>query len=221
MDKLYSFPIKYSNKIPQVDISDISGKGGLPIIQKLTGTKSKSWSYEEEFRLITDQAGRFQYNHNSISAIYFGLRMKQDKRDRIMNELAGRGISFYQIIQIEGTYKFERELIEDGTQNEVTYLTQIPSGDNSIKPIKFKIRTRDYMKFSKLGEVTVDLEESITKNELLEIGTYIRKELFEDAQKVLMWYYLPNQKDDFAPWASTNFEKNEFKVEINNFIELK
>lgn len=220
MDKIYSFPIKYSNKIPQVEISDMSGKGGFPIIQKLAGTKSKSWSYEEEFRLITDQSGSFQYNHNAITAIYFGLRMKQDKRDRIMSELAGRGISFYQIIQIEGTYKFERELIEDGAQNEVTYLTQIPSTINSNEPIKFKIRTRDYMKFSKLGEVTIDLTKPINKDQLLEIGNYIKTELYEDAEKVLMWYYLPNQKDDFAPWASTNFEKNQFNVTINDFIEL-
>ena len=221
MDKIYSFPIKYSNKIPQVDISDISGKGGLPIIKKLAGTKSKSWSYEEEFRLITDQSGSFQYNHRAITAIYFGLRMEQDKRDLIMNELAGRGISFYQIIQIEGTYRFERELIEDGAQNEVTYLTQIPSTNKSIKPIKFEIRTRNYTKFSKLGEVTIDLEEPINKDQLLEIGTYIKSELFYEAQKVLMWYYLPNQKDDFAPWALTNFEKGEFEVKINDFIELE
>jgi hypothetical protein len=48
-----------------------------------------------------------------------------------------------------------------------------------------------------------------------------QQELHLTNQKVLMWYYLPNQKDDFAPWASTNFEKNKFKVEINDFLELK
>jgi hypothetical protein len=221
MDKLYSFPIKYSNKIPQVDISDISGKAALPIIQKLAGTKSKSWSYEEEYRLITDQSGPFQYNHNAITAIYFGLRMEQDKRKRIMGELAGRGISYYQIIQIEGTYNFERELIEGGTDNEITYLTQLPNTKGETELIKFQIRTKNYKRMFKMGEVTVDLEKPIEKAELFAIANNIKGELFYEAEKIFMWYYLPNQKDDFAPWATTNFANGDFNVQINDFIELE
>jgi len=221
MDKIFSFPIEYSNKIPQVEIQDISGKGGFPIIQKLAGTKSKSWSYEEEFRLITDQTGSFQYNHKSIKSIYFGLRLEDEKRKRIMDELAGRGISYYQIIQIEGTYNFDREVIKDGTNEEVTYLTQVQSSSHSTEPTRFTIRDKNYTKFAKLGEVTIDLQEPISKDQLLDIGTYVKSELFNEAQKILMWYYLPNQKDDFISWASTNFEQGEFEVQINDFIELE
>jgi hypothetical protein len=71
-----------------------------------------------------------------------------------------------------------------------------------------------------MGEITIELETQIEHPELLEIAKHVKGELFQEARKVFMWYYVPNQTNNFAPWASTNFENDTFDVQIKD-IELQ
>ena len=104
-NKIYSFPIKYDNKPPDIDFSDVNSNN-QNLIHKMIGYKSKRWEYEEEYRIITNLAGEFFYPPNAVKAIYFGIIMPEKNKLDLIDRLKSRGIKFYQIIQKHKTYKF-------------------------------------------------------------------------------------------------------------------
>lgn len=48
------------------------------------GTKSKSWEYENEIRLIYSTSKRKGYNPFALKSIYFGLNMDEKHQIQIM-----------------------------------------------------------------------------------------------------------------------------------------
>ena len=64
---------------------------------KMFGTKSKSWEYENEIRLIYSTSKRKGYNPFALKSIYFGLNMDEKHQIQIIEGLTNRDIRFYKM----------------------------------------------------------------------------------------------------------------------------
>ena len=62
--------IGYQDERPEVTEFD----DALTIQKKVFGTKSLAWKYENDVRLVFNEAGDKIIIPNAVSAIYFGLR---------------------------------------------------------------------------------------------------------------------------------------------------
>ena len=82
LEKKYSFPVIYSNKVPQINFNDLGQKTD-ELIQKKLGCKSKRWEYEKEHRIITDSCGIYNYDYNAVKSIYFGLKMDELQKSKL------------------------------------------------------------------------------------------------------------------------------------------
>jgi len=105
--KYYSLPVKYLTNPPVTKIGD-------PIETRLEfknfftnriSTKSKKWLYEKEVRIITEKWGMHSYVPEAVKSIYFGLRMTDEKKHKIITSLKDRFIKFHQMQLEENTYK--------------------------------------------------------------------------------------------------------------------
>lgn len=220
IDKVYSFPIKYSKNPPEIGVSDLSDKDGISIVKKLAGNKSERWKYEKEHRIITDKSGEHTYNFKAVKAIYFGLRMPETWKEEMMNLLKGRGIKYYQIKQVEGKYLFERESVEDINGSEITYLCQIPQSNTQESAVNFRIIEKDYNKFIGKATISIELEVKLNKDELKWIAHTIKDNLFSKAVRIFMMYFVKGKLDNDIAWATTNFEGDQLSIFINEFVRL-
>jgi hypothetical protein len=108
--------LEYSNAPPHMKLNDFIPHNPKKIeilIQKMLGTKSKSWSYEKEVRITTASSGKQPYDFRAVKAIYFGYRMEEAKQLKMMEELAGRGISYHKIEIMKGVYKLTSKPVDD------------------------------------------------------------------------------------------------------------
>lgn len=95
--------VSYTNKISNIPFRAI---GDVNTIIKFTlSNKSKCWHYEEEVRLITLLTGAHNYNGNSVKAIYFGLKMKEEDKLNIVKKLKNGSIQFFNTYLNENSYE--------------------------------------------------------------------------------------------------------------------
>lgn len=213
-NKVFSFPVKYSNKPPELDFKDINPTTN-ELIQKLVGFKSKRWEYEKEYRIIIDFAGEFFYPPIAVKAIYFGARMLDNYKEQLIKSLSGRGIKFYQIIQGEKTYQFEREPISELTDREVTYLRRFKFQG---KKINLELIDTKYADIIKRGDVKLKINQLLSKNEILELSNYLRKNLFFKSDSLLIQIYQQEQEVDSLNWANSFYRNEKWEIAINDFV---
>lgn len=108
--------IIYEANMPLITKSDLTD---ITVIQqKVFGTKSQPWIYENEIRLIFKQFGIRKYPQNIVTGIYFGLNIDLESRNSIIENLAGRCVKFYQMNRIDNHYKLScSELNESDIYN--------------------------------------------------------------------------------------------------------
>lgn len=217
LNNAFHFPIKYTNNPPDIGAYDVATSKNNGMIKKMGGYKSKRWEYEDEHRIITNNFGEHHYNFNALKSIYFGLRISDSHKTKIMNRLKGRGIKYYQIGQIKNTYKFERSEIEDVNGNEVTYLNQIPEFITNDKSVNYNIIKYKMNSIGKVGEIEIDLDRKIKENELNWLAQLFKEDLFRNAERIYMRYYLKTDlTKDFA-WATTNYTDEKFEIKIHEY----
>lgn len=212
--ELHHFPVIYKNKPPSITISDISKMEMGNLFQKLFGTKSKLWEHEKEFRIITDIIGENDYDYSAITAIYFGYRMPDENKEKIMNLLKGRGIKYYQMFLKDKSYQFKAHPIKDKFNKNKPYLFQILE---KTKKINYSILDKSYNQYAKKGTIEIQLQEKITEKQLHEIGSDLEKKLFRKADRVFMSYFLPKEINGTETWATTHCELGDFKIRIIGF----
>lgn len=211
--KVFSFPVKYSTKPPDLDFRDIN-PSTLRLIQKMVGYKSSRWAYEKEYRIITNFYGEFFYPPNAVTAIYFGIRMGDEKKEKLIETLSTRGIRFYQIVQKEKTYKFERKLLKNVNYEGNTYLQQYKFKDKNID-VEF-IETK-FAELIKRGDIKLKINNLIDKSEILEFSKYLRKNLFFKSDTVLINIYQQGQNVNDINWANSFFRNDNWEININDF----
>lgn len=214
-DKVYSFPIDYKKNPASVDFMDIIKSGDSnSLIKKMAGYKSIRWKYEEEIRIITEEYGEHPYEFNAVKSIYFGLRMEEVDRIKVMKRLKGRGINYFEIKQVPKTYNFERSSIRDLHYEKPNYLSQIEIS-NPSNNCNFKIFEKNYFRHLKKAEIRIELEKKVSKNELEWLAEKIKNEVFRKAENIYMFYYLiTDQTHDFA-YATSHYLNEKIEININ------
>lgn len=90
--------VEYSESMPEIDAVTSMIENEYSQMLKLFLTKSKSWSYEREWRCMHDRAGtEFVYKPEALEAVYFGPAMDLECLEIICLILQGqnRGVRFW------------------------------------------------------------------------------------------------------------------------------
>lgn len=104
----YKLEVEYSDTPPVIrleDIAKINEDKGQTIFIKKGGTKSLSWSHEQEIRIISDKIGKNYYEPIALKAIYFGVRMESKIKQLIVENFKNSNIKFYQMELIPNSYQ--------------------------------------------------------------------------------------------------------------------
>ncbi|PAU93419.1 hypothetical protein CK503_11845 [Aliifodinibius salipaludis] len=209
----FHFSVDYAKSPPIIRMNDLKNGEANQLIRKLAGTKSKSWAYEEEIRIVSDEAGRQDYDYSAVESIYFGLRMPEQKKKVIMDRMKGRGINYYQINLKDDSYKYEREPVCDIYDDATAYLFEIPTEKNQ-QSSEYEIVEKTYKQYADKGMITVQLPKKITENQLSQIAHDIKEKVFQRASRVFMTYYLPHMKYGEGAWATTHYKSDYFDISI-------
>lgn len=102
------FDVVYSDTPPDIGLEDIDGDTA---IQKIIGTKSLHWKYEQEFRIICDNKGENYHRSDAVRAIIFGLKTSDEVKNEVMKLLSGRNIQFKQLVNDGKSYGFHTQNI--------------------------------------------------------------------------------------------------------------
>lgn len=124
--------VDYIPNIPVIDranfkdiVSDMN-----KMLKIIVGSKSIAWNHEDEVRLIFENSGLLEVDYRSITAIYFGSRMALKERDRIMYELRGRGIKYFEMNFVNNGYLLIEKPIRDKYKDAPKYVVNNLSYDN-------------------------------------------------------------------------------------------
>jgi hypothetical protein len=149
MTQYHCIDVKYSNASPVFSAVDlVAGDALLPILQKMLGTKSSTWQYESEVRVITSVAGPHQYDFRAVKAIYFGLRCPEATRSRLMEALAGRGIRYKQIVSPASSYLLAASDLADPFRDAPRYRERLaPIAEGAIYPDSLKREQKQYASY--------------------------------------------------------------------------
>ena len=108
------FSVQYKNEIPEFSIKSIANylENDEQFIKCLIATKSTAWEREEEIRITLYSSGLLGISPESVTGIYFGLRMAESDKELVKNSLKGRNIKYYQMKLKPNSYLLEAELIK-------------------------------------------------------------------------------------------------------------
>lgn len=106
--------VQYRNDTPEFSINSIANNlvNDVQFIKCLIATKSMAWEREEEIRITLYSSGLFEISPESVTGIYFGLRMLESDKGLIINSLKGRTVKYYQMKLKPNSYLLEAELIK-------------------------------------------------------------------------------------------------------------
>ncbi|MDP4201847.1 MAG: DUF2971 domain-containing protein [Bacteroidota bacterium] len=212
----YPLNVEYSKEPPQIELNDVYTKDDKQIFKKIAGTKSTRWSYEEELRIITDKSGEQDYNFSAVTAIYFGYRMPEKDKDKIMSALKGRNISYYQITLKEKSYSFIREKVVDTYLESEQYLFKYYRKQNSKNTdiIDYEIIEKKYNRAINKINLTIKLDSKLSETELEDLGNQLKSKLYRRTEIVYIFYHLKQIKKHNTAWAITHFLPKEKTIEI-------
>jgi hypothetical protein len=213
---LYPLNVTYSKKPPQIDIDDVNSSDDKQIFRKIAGTKSTRWSFEKELRIITDKFGEQDYDFIAVTAIYFGYRMPEKDKDKIMFALKGRNIIYYQITLKEKSYSFIREKVDDKYLDSEQYLFKYYRKVNSktTEIIDFEIIEKKYQRPFKKANLTIKLDSKLNETELEDLGNQLKSKLFRSAEIIYIFYHLKKIKQHNTAWAITHFQPDGKTISI-------
>ena len=95
--------VVYDKERPSVVATDSL----FQVQQKVFGTKSLPWIYENEIRLVFLKGGLKPVPLNALTAIYLGSRISFEDRQEIIKIFHPRGVDIYQVEQIDNLYKLK------------------------------------------------------------------------------------------------------------------
>ena len=136
-DLINQINVYYTDESPKIEIEDNS----FEIHTKAFGTKTKSWSSENELRLVYRTNGIKPIAENSITSIYFGVNMGFDERIAIIDGLRDVDITFNQMIKIDNSYNLESVNIDFNYEYEV--VSRRPNSIAENYTILYKSKNKD------------------------------------------------------------------------------
>jgi len=214
-NKVNYFDVKYQNKPPRLNAGSMNdSKSKLTKI--LCGYKSKRWVYEKELRIVSDFCGEIYYDPDALKGIYFGFRMEEPIKEKIFRSLKDRDIKFYEIEQIEKSYRFVRKEVVNPFKTDFKYLKEIPKSITGNKSNSFEIIEKKYPTIFSKGKVSILLERKPTISELEWISKFLKTNLFLKCKVVYMHYTYKGQKRKGIVYATSNFnQENGIQIKVN------
>ena len=108
------FSVQYKNDTPEFSMNSITYNlvDDTQFIKCLIATKSTAWEREEEIRITLYSSGLLGISPESVTGIYFGLRMPESDKELVKTSLKGRSIKYYQMKLKPNSYLLEAELIK-------------------------------------------------------------------------------------------------------------
>ena len=142
----YFLDVQYSNAAPLLESADLIAAGShIDVLKKMLGVKSKPWAYEEEVRVITVPPGLHEHDYRAVKVVYFGLRCADGTRSAVMEALAGRGVSYEQVISQSSSYSLHTKKLPDEYELAPKYkLTVAPVNEGAIYPDYLKPEQKQY-----------------------------------------------------------------------------
>lgn len=140
------FNVQYSNSVPVPRQSDlIFSESPLNILKKMLGMKSKPWAYEEEVRVISARPGLHEHDYRAVKAVYFGLRCPESTRSAVMEVLAGRSVTYEQVISPPSSYVLQTKKLPDLYDSTPKYKQNVaPISEGAIYPDYLKPELKQY-----------------------------------------------------------------------------
>ncbi|MFN3137475.1 MAG: DUF2971 domain-containing protein [Allomuricauda sp.] len=212
----YYFPVKYSRKPPSFTLSDINKTHGDYIVKKIVGFKSKRWGYEKEHRIVTGFYGEQPYEPKCLKSIFFGLNMKNQEKEKMMEMLKGRNIQFFQMVLNQNSYSFDAFKLNDPTKEDNSYMREIPSKITGGRSIRFEILKKEYIREIK-AVVEIELEDKVDEKSLKWVANLLREHQFRTAKRIFIFYFLKNDSIREIAWGTSHFSDNMLQVKINDF----
>lgn len=126
--------VTYGDCAPAVHAKDLLiEKTPGRVLQKILGSKSSPWRYEEEVRLVTTPPGLHEHDFRAVKEVYFGLRCPQRTRSAVMEALAGRGIAYKQVFSPDLSYLLSAIDVADEFASASPYRQRIaPIAEHAI-----------------------------------------------------------------------------------------
>ena len=108
------FNVQYKNDTPEFSINSMTNylENDAQFVKCIIATKSMAWEREEEIRITLYSSGLLGISPESVTGIYFGLRMAESDKELVKNSLKGRNIKYYQMKLKPNSYLLEAELIK-------------------------------------------------------------------------------------------------------------
>lgn len=183
--------VSYSCNLPIPDLMDIpSGK----LLQKLYGTKEKSWSAEEEVRIITDNFGFQKIVPSALHGIIFGSEMPVADKAKIKDALKNRNVSFYQLKRKTDDYGYTYVL--DEIFEKPSYLDET----SYAKPIlsKYGVTDNYYVKL---------LVVPPNKEWVINFLIAFKEKYAEGDRQINIWLFRKGTPDEDMSINSESFDK--------------
>lgn len=137
---LQRIEVRYGNSSPSLIMDElVAGKSPVDVLNKLLGSKSLPWKYEEEVRVVATSAGLYEHDFRAVCEVYFGLRCAEGTRLSVMEALAGRGVSYKQVVSPHPSYLLEAKSIPDAYASAPKYRER-------VAPIMEGVINTDYLK---------------------------------------------------------------------------
>lgn len=112
--------VVYSDQIPTLSLDALLCSKQYEAITQLYRTKSSHWAYEEEWRVIHEQAGTsWHYEAASLLAVYFGPNVPEDLMEIALLILTGQNetVRFYRGRRSEHEFRM--------LFDEITYMSHL------------------------------------------------------------------------------------------------
>lgn len=210
---IYSKPVKYKNKPPKIWFTDAFTTSYNKLVEKYGFYKSKRWEYEKEHRIVTSKIGKNSHQLGAIKSIYFGLKMDEEEKDKMISELSGRGINFFQIKLTPNSYNFTSTRLDEFSDVEHTYLKEIPNSISKTK-IATKILRHKIYNYAGVAEIKIQIENKFDQRVLEKFSKYLKDNLMPDGKAVFISFYLKDQNTDELEWAIGKFKQQNWNFEI-------
>lgn len=122
-------PVRYSQSLPNLNVSEILLGHDLEQVWQLFCTKSESWSYEREWRAIHEVAGtQYIYPSEALTGVYFGPDIDNELLEIVCLILGGQN-------ETVRYYKGERSATEFRVEfKEFTYTPYLQAKKQGLRP---------------------------------------------------------------------------------------
>jgi hypothetical protein len=91
--------VEYYKESPTFPLDSIL-QGEQEVVKIIITTKLERWAYQQEWRIVLSEGGRpYGYDINALTAVYLGINVNPQVKERIVSALKDSHTKLYQMIE--------------------------------------------------------------------------------------------------------------------------